>query len=176
MKKAAFQMSLGMVVALVFAVVLLTLAIAWIQGMFSSIEDITYKVTDTAKDLMMSELASGSNKVGLAAPAMLEWGRGESGSFALGIRNSESANQYFTMQIIIEQVNPSTNDFTKVTSGFVYPKDNLLVAPFESNAFNVILQPSPDASPGHYLFRIIVTKQGETEPYGIEFIDINIIS
>jgi hypothetical protein len=48
-RKAAIEMSLGLIVAVVFAVVLLSLAIVWIQGLIGDITGLTKDLTNQAQ-------------------------------------------------------------------------------------------------------------------------------
>ncbi|MFH1444947.1 MAG: hypothetical protein ABIF08_00515 [Nanoarchaeota archaeon] len=103
-KKAAFQMSLGMIVALVFAVILLTLSIAWINGVFESFTGTTLTVSEFAMQNLMNNLAKGDT-VGLAVPDRTDWKRGQKGNIALGIRNDDTvSSKSYKIRIYAEAV------------------------------------------------------------------------
>ena len=80
-------MSMGFIVAVVFAVILLSLAITWIQGTFQHIGVLTHEVSSYAKQNLLENMADQGKRVGIAAPAVTTWKKGETGDFALGIQN-----------------------------------------------------------------------------------------
>ena len=97
MKKGAFQLSLGFIVAVVFAVILLSLSLTWLQGIFDPLSTITHKTTDIAMQKLLQELASQNKRVGIAAPSVTKWKKGETGAYTLGIRNEDTdkSNTYY---------------------------------------------------------------------------------
>jgi len=60
-KKGAFQMSLGFIVAVVFAVVLLTLTVTWVQQLFGQIGTLTDDLTQDAHSTLQKQFKD-SNK------------------------------------------------------------------------------------------------------------------
>ncbi len=186
--KAAIQMSLGMIVALVFAVILLTLAIIWIQGIMSGVTEITHKVTDVARDQLMSRLSAGG-RVGIAAPTVTTWTRGETGSFALGIRNENlDQDKTYYINVYLEKFNPGTGMRDCVTTGSNCPNiggwltfsNSEFIPKGESKASDIIIKPTTDAQSGIYKFKAIVCKESictdTTSPtlYGDESFSIEI--
>jgi hypothetical protein len=59
-RKAAFQMSLGFIVAVVFAVVLLTLSVTWVQQLFGGVVTLTDDLTQDAHNKLQEEFRSTS--------------------------------------------------------------------------------------------------------------------
>jgi hypothetical protein len=59
-RKAAFQMSLGFIVAVVFAVVLLTLSVTWVQDLFGGVVTLTDDLTQDAHNKLQEEFRSTS--------------------------------------------------------------------------------------------------------------------
>jgi hypothetical protein len=59
-KKGAFQMSLGFIVAVVFAVVLLTLTVTWVQQLFGQIGTLTDDLTQDAHSTLQKQFKDSS--------------------------------------------------------------------------------------------------------------------
>ncbi len=160
--KGAFELSLSFIVIVVIAVILLSLAITFLQGIFSSVEQLTYKITDVAREKLLGDLASSGGKVGLAAPAVTEWKRGQTGSFALGIRNLDPAlDKTFYISIYLESLGGELSG-TPVSSKqdevakWITPIKTEFVEASGSKTTDIIIKPPATASLGIYLFRVIV--------------------
>lgn len=167
-RKGAIQMSLGLIVVVVFAVILLSLLLSWVYGIFSPFEEITHKVTDVARQELLSRLAQAGGRVGIAAPAITEWTRAETGSFALGIRNSDPATlKLYSINVYLEQVGgdlinanpggvPSATLKTEVAKWLTFSKTES-VERGGSKSTNIIIKPSAEtATTGIYLLRVVV--------------------
>ena len=165
MRKADFQMSMGLIVAVVFAIILLSLSITWIQGLFSDIATITHKTTDVAQQQLLKELASSGKKVGIAAPAVTTWGKGETGSYSVGIKNTDvdKAHTYY-VNVYLEAVGGDLSDESvssvdneyDVNSGWLtYPaaKD---IADGDREIIDLIIKPTMGSGSGIYTFTIAV--------------------
>ena len=173
-RKAAFQMSLGFIVAVVFAVILLSLSITWIQGLFGQIGTITHKTTDVAQQQLLQQLASSGKRVGIAAPAVTAWGKGETGSYALGIKNSDvDTNHVYYINVYLEAIGGDLSGTgetvqslqSDVERWFTYPpaKD---IAAGEREIVDITIKPLVDARPGIYTFTAAVCEKeagGDTE-------------
>ncbi|MBI4020319.1 MAG: hypothetical protein HY367_03220 [Candidatus Aenigmarchaeota archaeon] len=164
--KGGFELSLSFVVIVVVAVVLLTLAITFLQGIFPGISDLTHKVTQIARDNLLKDLSEGG-KVGIAAPAVTEWKRGETGSFAIGLRNDDPANdRRFYISIYLEGVGgelqgADVNSLRPVVNGwlsYTAASQGLseLVPAGEAETSDVVIKPLSNARPGLYRFRVLV--------------------
>ena len=151
-QKGAFQVSMGFIIAVVFAVIMLTLAITWIQGMFSGLSPLTHQVTDIARQNLLNELAAGG-KVSIAAPAVSEWRRGETGSYALGIRNDDTAaTKAFYVNVYAENAPIGAlgyDDWLTYSSA-------IDLGPADQGTVDLIIRPAADARPGIYLFKAVV--------------------
>ncbi len=91
-RKAAIQMSLGLIVAVVFAVVLLTLAITWIQGMIGDITQITEDLTQQAQTKLQDTFAETSTNFAVW-PTNYEIQPGETVKLLAGIKNNAPDSQ-----------------------------------------------------------------------------------
>ena len=161
-QKGAIQMSLGMIVAVVFSVILLSLLLTWVFGMFSPIEEITHKVTDVARQELLNRLAQSGGRVGIAAPAVTQWKRGETGSFSLGIRNNDPANdRTYGVNVYLEQLGgalagqPAASLKAEIDKWLTFSKTEFVEAG-GSKSSNIIIKPSINAQTGIYLLRAVV--------------------
>lgn len=163
MKKGAFQLSLGLLVVVIFAVVLLSFAIMWLRDMIPGLQEITHQVTDVAKDKMIDELSSSNSRVGIAAPKATEWKRGESGTFSIGIRNIYTdKDKKFHINVYLEKFNSGTGlkdcgtrDCPDV-SGWLTFSDKEFIEAGKSGTTDLTISPPADADAGIYLFRTVV--------------------
>lgn len=166
-KKGAFQLSLGLIVIVVFAVLLLSLSISWLTGLIGTIEELTYKTTDVAQKRLLDQLAQDGNRVGIASPPITKWNRGESGSFALGIRNEEvdSPNNYF-VNVYLEDVSDNLLPFNQAiqntANSWISGSTSTDISPGGSETVDVIIAPPTNAKPGLYSFRAAVCKEFES--------------
>lgn len=161
-RKGAIQISLGIIVVVVFSVILLSLLLSWVYGIFDPFTEITHKVTDVARQELLSKLAQAGGRVGIAAPAITEWKRGETGSFALGIRNSDPANDNtYSINVYLEQLGgalagtPASSLDQEVASWLTF-SDKEFVEAGGSKSTNIIIKTKPDAQTGIYLLRVVV--------------------
>jgi hypothetical protein len=168
--KAAFQMSLGFIVAVVFAVILLSLSLTWVQQIFTQVGTITHKTTDVAMQQLLQQLAATDKRVGIAAPAITTWKKGETGSYALGIKNKDAdkSNTYYA-NVYLEQVGgdlsgtPVSSLQSEVKKWITLSPPSLDLDPSGRDIINIIIKPPATASSGIYSFRAAVCEQPETD-------------
>lgn len=100
-KKAAIQMSLGLIVAVVFAVVLLTLTITWIQGMIGDITQITEDLTKQAETKLRDTFAETSTNFAIW-PTHYDMKQGDSVKLLAGIKNNapDSIRHDFVINVV----------------------------------------------------------------------------
>ncbi|MFH1978237.1 MAG: hypothetical protein ABIJ92_02845 [Candidatus Aenigmatarchaeota archaeon] len=172
--KGAFQLSLGLVVIVVFAVILLSLSIGFITDLMGRVTDITHKVTEQAQQEVMKQIEAGAVSVGLAAPDVTSWGRGQTGSYSLIIRNDNLVwGEDFTVDISLTQLGGALAQQTPpivpsdpfgatgqtytefVATWLTYSHDEFL-QPDERKAVPIIIKPPTNAPPGIYLFKVLV--------------------
>ena len=160
--KGAFQLSMSFIVIVVIAVILLSLSVTFLTGIFEQINPLVNQVNQIARDKLLSELAESNNRVGIAAPAVTEWKRGETGSFAIGIRNKETdRSQRFTINVKLDSLGGALTgrriaDFKDVErKWFTYTRSEVVQAS-ESKTVDLTIKPNIDDLPGIYLFRAFV--------------------
>ncbi len=164
-RKGAFQLSMGLVVVIIFSIVLLGLGISWITGTVGNVETLTDQVTDTAKDNLLNDLASGDKKVGITAPGLSTWKPGSSGSFALGVKNDDTINSkvfYVVMELYqapvpVEQV----RDKIKITPDKFTIRVDPLGADTKSIVIDFTEKKLTEIPEGVYTFSVTVCKEEE---------------
>ncbi|MFH1364664.1 MAG: hypothetical protein ABIH52_03320 [Candidatus Aenigmatarchaeota archaeon] len=161
-KKGAFQLSLGLIVIVVFAVVLLSLSLGWLQDMFQGFGDITHKVQEQAIQDVLQQIESSGATVGLAAPAVTTWKKGETGSYALIIRNdNDVSSQTYVINLYLEQLGGNLAGRTvssysdDVAAWLTYSPTEVLQAD-ERKSVNIIIKPAAGSASGIYLIRAAV--------------------
>jgi hypothetical protein len=159
-RKAAIDLSLGFIVTVVFAVVLLGLALTWVSGIFNPLNQITYKVTDVAIQNLMKDMNTGNKKVGIAAPAVTTWKRGETGSYALGVKNTDVNQKHtFYSNAYLEALGgdlagTDPNSLMSDVNKWITPISPLELDPSQRESTAVIIKPSTQAATGIYSFRV----------------------
>lgn len=91
-KKGAMQLSLGFIVAVVFAVVLLSLAVTWLRGLIGSVGTLTDDLTQKAHDTLSETFNTGTTNFAVYPKEYsLQPGRGV--KLLVGIKNDDRDGQ-----------------------------------------------------------------------------------
>jgi hypothetical protein len=100
-EKAAFQMSLGFIIAVVFAIVLLALALTWLRGMITGIEQLTKDLEQDAKTTLRNALTSTASDFGIY-PNQYDLPTGYSLRMSAGIENDagDGKDHKFVINVI----------------------------------------------------------------------------
>lgn len=163
-----FQLSLGFIVGIVFAVVLLSLALTWLQGIFSSLSGITDDVIEIAREEVINKIKTGAN-VEIAAATVTEWKRGESGAFVLGIRNDNPQSlTTFYINVYLEQVGGGLTDpaaLSATANGWLSYAPTLDIEPSGIGTLPITIEPGASATPGTYHFRATVCDSEPAEGF-----------
>lgn len=162
-RKAGFQMSMGFIIAVVFAIILLSLSITWIQDLFAQIGTITHKTTDVAQQQLLQQLAASGKKVGIAAPAVTTWGKGETGSYAIGIKNNDvDSDHTFYVNVYLEAIGGELKDETvamnyeDAESWLTHPKAKFISAGERDIVYLIIRPSTMGTKRGIYTFTVSV--------------------
>ncbi|MBN2101886.1 MAG: hypothetical protein JW716_03380 [Candidatus Aenigmarchaeota archaeon] len=97
-RKGAFQLSLGFIIGLIFAVILLTLSISWIQGTFVSMEGLTTDLTGNAKDTLSKTFEQTKTNFDVS-PSYFELAPGDGLKFSAGVKNDHKDGNTHTFVI-----------------------------------------------------------------------------
>ena len=170
MRKGAFQMSMGFIVAVVFAVILLTLSITWIQDLFEQISVITHTTTDVARETLLEELASSGKKVGIAAPAVTDWNKGETGSYAVGIKNDNvDRDKTYYAHAYLEAVGggalsgTTSNELMEmngeIKGTWLQYREAIDIDAGEKDSIDLVIEPAISADQGTYTFTVAICEK-----------------
>jgi len=100
-RKAAIQLSLGFIVAVVFAVVLLSLSLTWLQGIFAGFTGITNDLTQQAQNKLRQTFEETNSNFAIW-PNRYDLKRGEELKMSAGIKNNaeDGLSHMFVINII----------------------------------------------------------------------------
>lgn len=148
--KGAFQLSLGFIVGVVFAIVLLSLAVVWIQGLIGDITIVTDDLTQEGKNKIKDAFRDVKTNFAIY-PDEWELERGHSLKLLAGIinRHEDSSRHNFVINVFPQS--PADNTWFNPNE-FNTP----LPTQFDSIVeFPITITPPASAPAGTYVFRII---------------------
>ena len=170
-RKGAIELSLGFIVAVVFAVVLLSLAIMWIQGMFSGITQLGDDLTQQSQT-KLQETFSETNSNFAIWPNRYELAAGRELKMSAAIKNN--ANDGNTHNFVINVVPATVSDavcaggdlascpeiatsMAKWVSGFKMPPQSTQINSIKTFPISVTV-PS-NAVKGTYIFSVVACQE-----------------
>jgi hypothetical protein len=167
-KKAAIQMSLGLIVAVVFAVVLLTLTITWIQGMIGDISSITHDLTNQAQTKLQDTFAETSTTFAIW-PTHYELSPGDTVKLSAGIKNAVSDGQRhdFVLNVVPAGASNSicpggdVNDcgghpIADEMASWATVERTVSSIAIQSTAYkSITIEIPPSTLPGSYIFNVV---------------------
>ena len=117
---------------------------------------VTHSVSAAEEQAMLDTLAGSGNRVAAAFPET-EWGSGESGSFSLGVKNNDDAEEKtLYLNVYLESmigVPLSVGEFSDdVGSWLTYPA-TLSIPAGETLAVHIEVRPDADAPAGAFILR-----------------------
>lgn len=118
--KGAINLSISFVVVVVLAVLILSLGIMWIQGMFESIEGLTVQVISKAKTELMSDITSGDKDIGITLPSVTRVPPGGGQDLEVILKNKEFNARCYMIDIELVSVD------SVVSSGYFVGDPNCL--------------------------------------------------
>jgi hypothetical protein len=100
-KKGAIELSLGFIVTVVFAVVLLSLAIMWLNNLFPQLFGITDDLTQQAQSKIQETFQQSQNNFAIW-PAKYDLAKGRELKLSAGIKNdaADSQNHQFVINVM----------------------------------------------------------------------------
>ena len=171
MERGAFQLSLGFIIAVVFAVALLSLAIIWVrdvfEGLFGLSDDLRQKALQELEETFKStaktfdiyphqhELPPGKKLI-MSAGVKNVVGDGESHPFVVNLYPvSVSSN-------VCEQRDVGSCGLTEsLNKWLTFSTVSKTVQPGGSTTFDITILPDIAAKDGHYLFHVIACGLGQ---------------
>jgi hypothetical protein len=118
-RKGAIELSLGFIVTVVFAVVLLSLAIVWIRGMIGTVGTLTDDLTQKAHDTLSETFNSGKSNFAVF-PREYTIAPGNSVKLSLGVKNDDKDGQphNFVVRVYPAMASSGIVNSYGCTSGF----------------------------------------------------------
>lgn len=173
-RKAAIQLSLGFIVAVVFAVVLLSLALSWLQGIFGGFTAITNDLTQQAQNKLRQTFEE-TNSNFAVWPNRYNLKRGTELKMSAGIKNNaeDGLNHVFVVNVIpaaaSKSVCPGGDVSSCLAPGGQTLYDYMLDWVTWDTSSNVIqinqvgyktisIKPDSKAKLGTYIFNIVACK------------------
>ncbi len=171
-KKGAFQLSLGFIIGLVFAVILLTLAIMWIRGVFTSFGTMTNDLTQKAQDQLSDTFNTGTNNFAVY-PSDYTLTPGAGVKLSVGIKNDAEDGAVHMYSIKITPSSASRNVLNtlcgegtsfsacadaqmQMSNWLTYPEDvQYSIQPNMFKTWDIVITVPNDAIKGQYLFDIV---------------------
>jgi hypothetical protein len=107
-RKGAFELSLGFIVMVVFAIVLLSLAILWLQGILTGVTGLTDDLTQQAQTQLQSTFAQTESNFAVW-PNRYELERTHALKMSAGIKNDDISGQSrsFAINVLPSAASPS---------------------------------------------------------------------
>ena len=117
--KGAINLSIGFVVVVVLAVLILSLGIMWIRGMFESIESLTVQVIAKAKTELMNDITAGKKDIGITLPSKTQVPPGGGQDLEIILKNNEFNTRCYMIDVELTNVDwvASSSYFNKISFG-----------------------------------------------------------
>lgn len=151
-RKGAIELSLGFIVTVVFAVVLLSLAIFWLRNFFIGLEPLTVDLTQQAQ----SEIAKtfqNTDKNFAVWPSRYTIQPGKKLIMAVGIRNNDKEGR--VLYFVVNMKTTSTDSGTADSDSWILvPGTATKIDPSSSATRDITLNIPSSAKQGNYLFDV----------------------
>lgn len=184
-----FEIGINFIVIIVVAVLILTLGITWIQGVFTSVSDMTTQITARAHENLMEDLRSGDAKMGYTVPNKVKMKRDVSGKFEVGLKNDGQEGRCYSVYPVLVQVDNEvlarygcssmqscTGIRADIMKWFVYY--NIIWINGQDVGYTLVdVKPPKNAPVGRYLFQFsadtapVVTSARACDEYTGDFSD-----
>lgn len=151
-RKGAIELSLGFIVTVVFAVVLLSLAIFWLRNFFVGLEPLTVDLTQQAQG-EIAKTFQNTDKNFAIWPSRYTIQPGKKLIMAAGIRNNDKDGR--VLYYVVNMKTTSTDsDTTDSDSWILVPGTATKIDPSSSATRDLTLNVPSNAKQGNYLFDI----------------------
>ena len=107
--KGAINLSISFVVVVVLAVLILSLGVMWIQGMFESIESLTTQVIAKARTQLMSDITGGNKDIGITLPSVTRVPPGGGQDLEIILKNKEFNARCYMIDIELVSVDAAAS-------------------------------------------------------------------
>ncbi len=177
-RKGAIQLSLGFIITVVFAVVLLSLAIYWLRGFFTGLEPLTVDLTQQAQS-EIAKVFQNTDKNFAIWPARYSVEPGNKLIMAAGIRNNDQAGRvlYYVINMKATSTDSGEN-LDQVNTWVLVPGTATKIDPAATANRDLTLNIPSAAKQGNYLFDVYAcygeSAEGAGTPSGCDINAANI--
>lgn len=153
-KKGAIELSLGFIITVVFAVVLLSLAIFWLRNFFIGLEPLTVDLTQQAQT-EIAKTFQNTDKNFAIWPSRYTIQPGKKLIMAAGIRNNDEQGRvlYYVVNMEITSTD-SGESLESVNDWVLVPGAATKIDPASSATRDLTLNIPANAKQGNYLFDV----------------------
>jgi hypothetical protein len=153
-KKGAIELSLGFIITVVFAVVLLSLAIYWLRGFFVGLEPLTVDLTQQAQSEIAKVFQNTDNNFAIW-PSRYTIQPGSKLIMTTGIRNNdvEGRNLYYVVNMKITSTDTSMG-LAAIDGWVLVPGSATKIDASSTANRDLTLNIPSDAPQGNYLFDV----------------------
>ncbi len=156
-KKGAMQMSLGFIIAVVFAVVLLSLAIVWLRGMMENVSGLTVDLTQQARNELADTFKQTRSNFAIW-PKRQDMERGKTLILSAGIKNNdpEGKDKWFFVNVQCTASDSTVANAQKLAGGWVTIPTTAAFARASDVVYrDITLNVPTDAPDGNYIFDVV---------------------
>ena len=169
MMKGDFQMSLGFIIAVVFAIVLLSLALVWLRGIIGDVTDVTSDLTKQAHDTLAQNFRESANDFAVW-PSQYDMRAEKTLIMSAGIENDalDGKDHLFVINIVpasaddrilaakgCTELTTSCAIYKDMQSWLTFDKSPSLIKINSIGYRSITINPSDSAVKGTYLFNVI---------------------
>lgn len=153
-RKGAIQLSLGFIITVVFAVVLLSLSIYWLRGFFTSLEPLTVDLTQQAQS-EIAKVFQNTDKNFAIWPARYTVSPGKKLIMAAGIRNNDQEGRILYYVINMKATSTDSGEtIENVNKWVLVPGIGTKIDPAATANRDLTLNIPSVAKQGNYLFDV----------------------
>ncbi len=153
-RKGAFQLSLGFIIGVVFAIVVLSLAVIWIQDLMGGVTDISEGLKEEAS-LKLEETFQETDENYAIWPTRKELTAGTKLAVSAGLKNNAMDGERHKFLVNIQpQSLPTGVTDTEVMSWIEWAKQSKTVNPNQNTNIPIYITVPHGAQSGTYIFRI----------------------
>jgi cytoskeletal protein RodZ len=152
-RKGAIELSLGFIVTVVFAVVLLSLAIVWLRGMFANIDVVANDMTRQAQEEISKTFSETTSNFAVR-PARPEVTRGTKLIVQAGVKNNDPSGKTLNFVINVKPGNTNTKITKEELGIWITQTTETYAGPNEVAYRDVIIKVPQTAETGSYMFDV----------------------
>lgn len=152
-RKGAIELSLGFIVTVVFAVVLMSLAIVWVRGMFTDIGNIAVDMTAQAQEEISKTFSETTSNFAVR-PARPDVTRGTSLKVQAGIKNNDPSGKTLRYVINIKAGNTNTKVTKEEMAKWITQTTETAAGPNQIAYRDVVITIPQTAETGAYMFDV----------------------